>query len=94
MFSDHDLDHHRLAVRMMILEQLVLKLFVMYAKSRDVGHSADLTRKLVRECVESLRVSPVVSSLDAAEKAMFRDESSEVFQDLEKHLEFILAGSL
>ena len=96
-FSDHDVEHHRLRVQMLILEQLVLKLFVVLAKSRgddDPKATAQVARALLRKCTATLRESPQFEELDPAEQAMFQDESAELFADLEKHLDFILAGAL
>src|SRR5450432_3487199 len=94
-FSDHDLEHQRARVRLLVLEQLALKLLVILANSQssnEPGETKALARSLLKSCTAGLRDSPHFSEFDPSEQAMLRDEHSEVFEDLERHLDFMLAG--
>jgi hypothetical protein len=96
-FTEHDLEHQRLKVQVLLLQQLVLKLFVVLAKDRtdgDLEGARSLARKLVDKSSGSLSEFPQISGLTDAEHAMFIDEHSEVFDDLKQHLDFILQGAL
>jgi hypothetical protein len=97
MFTEYDLDHHRLQVRMLVLEQLVLKLFLMISKNLSEGDpesTRGVCRALVRKGAASLKETPLFYQLAPAEQAMFLDESSEIFSEITEHLEFILSGDL
>ena len=62
-FSDHDVEHHRLRVQMLILEQLVLKLFVVLAKSRgddDPKATAQVARALLRKMHSNIARKPSI----------------------------------
>ncbi len=96
-FSEHDLEHQRLKVQVLLLQQLILKLFVVLAKDRTAGDleaARSLARKLVEKSSNPLNEFPQFSGLTDAEQAMFIDEHAEVFADLQRHLEFILQGAL
>ena len=96
-FTEHDLEHQRLKVQVLLLQQLVLKLFVVLAKDRtdgDLEGARALARKLVEKSSGSLNDFPQFPGLTDTEYAMFLDEHSEVFDDLKQHLDFILQGAI
>lgn len=98
--TEHDLEHQRLKHRTLVLEHLVLVLITALAKQKCVEKGVDeepgaigsLARVLLEKGLRSLRDLPPSGEFHPAERAMLMDESSEVFQDLEQHLEFILKG--
>lgn len=95
-FTEHDLEHHHLKVQVLVLQQLVLKLFVVVAKDRadgDLETARGVARALLRKSTASLKDIPQFPQLHPAEQALIHDESLELFSDLEQHLEFILGGA-
>jgi hypothetical protein len=96
-FTEHDIEHTRLANQVQVLQQIVLKLCVIEAKRLAKGDkdlAKSVARSLVRKSVEPLREAPPNTSLSPAEQHMFQDEHNEMFEDLEQHLDHILSGSL
>jgi hypothetical protein len=96
-FTEHDLEHQRLKVQVLLLQQLVLKLFVVLAKDRTDGDpegARALARKLVEKSSGSLKDFPRFTGLTDAEYAMFLDEHSEVVDDLMRHLDLLLQGAI
>ncbi|MCA7083422.1 hypothetical protein K7G19_07390 [Cupriavidus sp. DB3] len=101
-FTEHDLEHQRLKQQVFVLEHLVLVLITALAKQKCVEKGVDdepeaiqsLARALLRRGIRNLRDLPLGEGHHPAERAMLMDESSEVFQDIEQHLEFILKGAL
>lgn len=99
-FTEHDLEHQRLKQQVLVLEHLVLVLITALAKQKCVQKGVDdepeaiesLARALLERGLRGLKGLPPSGEFHPAERAMLMDESSEVFQDIEKHLEFILKG--
>ena len=97
-FTEHDLEHQRLRVQVHVLQQLVLKLYVVQATRMgdpdEPETSRILARKLVERAVAGIREFPGAPGLTEVEQAMLMDDSDDVFTDIDQHLEFMLAGTL
>ncbi|WP_236860823.1 hypothetical protein [Burkholderia sp. MSMB617WGS] len=95
--TQHDLDHHRLRIQVLALQQIVLRLLVQRSFEEvdgDPKETRELAPVRLREALQGLEPEPGTSEWHPAEAAAFDDEHREVLADLHKHLEAVLADLL